>query len=153
MKPQLQRILMVEDDPDIRFVASLALEAVGGYTTRICSGGEEALQVVGAFAPDLILLDVMMPDMDGPTVLQHLRRAEPTREVPIVFLTARAQDHEITSYLALGALAVISKPFDPLELPTTLAAIWDQHQGGTINSLSAPTRVESARVESELVRR
>lgn len=69
----LQRVLMVEDDLDIQIVARMALEAVGGYTVEICSGGQQALNEVEGFGPDLVLLDVMMPDMDGPTVLQHLR--------------------------------------------------------------------------------
>ena len=128
MKLTLQRILMVEDDLDIQVVARLSLEAVGGYTVEICSGGSEALRKISAFAPDLVLLDVMMPDMDGPTVLQCLRDFEPTRELPVVFITARAQAHEIASYLQMGALGVVSKPFDPMELPATLAGFWQQNR-------------------------
>jgi len=125
----LQRVLMVEDDPDIQIVARMALEAVGGYTVEICSGGEEALDVVELFGPDLVLLDVMMPDMDGPTVLQHLRERKTTACLPIVFMTAKAQAHEVSSYRAMGALDVISKPFDPMTLSAKLAEMWQENYG------------------------
>lgn len=123
----LQRILMVEDDLDIQIVARMALEAVGGYTVEVCSGGQQALETVETFAPDLVLLDVMMPDMDGPTVLHHLRERAATRELPIVFMTAKAQAHEVCSYRQMGALDVISKPFDPMKLSVTLAEIWNKN--------------------------
>ena len=127
----LQRVLMVEDDLDIQIVARMALEAVGGYTVEICSGGEQALQVVEPFGPDLVLLDVMMPDMDGPTVLQHLRGRAATASLPIVFMTAKAQAHEISSYRQMGALDVISKPFDPMTLSAQLAEIWNRAKNET----------------------
>jgi CheY-like chemotaxis protein len=125
---QLKRILMVEDDTDIQTVARLSLEAVGGYVVEICSGGHEALGTVKGFAPDLVLLDVMMPDMDGPTVLQNLRADSETEALPVVFMTAKAQAHEVASYKAMGALAVVSKPFDPMLLPGMLSHIWQQFQ-------------------------
>ena len=124
----LQRVLMVEDDPDIQIVARMALEAVGGYTVEICSGGQEALQNVERFGPDLVLLDVMMPGMDGPTVLRHLRERPATAQLPVVFMTAKAQAHEISSYRAMGALDVISKPFDPMQLSAQLAEIWSRNR-------------------------
>ena len=120
----LQRVLMVEDDLDIQIVARMALEAVGGYTVEICSGGAQALEVVEGFGPDLVLLDVMMPDMDGPTVLQHLHERPATAHLPIVFMTAKAQAHEVASYREMGALDVISKPFDPMTLSAKLSDIW-----------------------------
>ena len=120
----LQRVLVVEDDFDIQAVVRMALELVGGYTVEICSGGQEALQVVEAFQPDLILLDVMMPDMDGPTVLEQLRARPVTAELPIVFMTAKAQAHEVAAYRAMGARDVISKPFDPMKLSAQLANIY-----------------------------
>ena len=120
---------MVEDDLDIQFVARMALEAVGGYTVEMCSGGQQALDIVEEFGPDLVLLDVMMPDMDGPTVLQRLRAREATARLPIVFMTAKAQAHEILSYREMGALDVISKPFDPMTLSSHLADIWKRNCG------------------------
>lgn len=125
MQNGLKRIMMVEDDLDIQIVARMSLEAVGGYTVEVCSDGHEALQRVENFAPDLILLDVMMPDMDGPTVLQHLRKGPKTSHLPIIFMTAKAQGHEVESYLQMGALAVISKPFDPMALSSTILGIWN----------------------------
>lgn len=120
----LQKILFVEDDPDIQMVAQLALEAVGGYTVQMCSSGKEALAVAEQFAPDLILLDVMMPGMDGPTTLIELRKKPSLTQTPVVFMTARVQRHEIEQYLAMGAADVISKPFDPMTLSAQVADIW-----------------------------
>jgi len=120
----LQKILFVEDDPDIQMVAQLALEAVGGYTVQMCSSGKEALAVAEQFAPDLILLDVMMPGMDGPTTLIELRKKPSLTQTPVVFMTARVQRHEIERYLAMGAADVISKPFDPMTLSAQVADIW-----------------------------
>lgn len=120
---ELKRILMVEDDSDVQAVARLALEAVGGYEVCVCSNGEEALRAVGQFHPDLLLLDVMMPGMDGPTLLGRLREQPALARVPAVFMTAKAQAHEVSGYRAMGADVVI-KPFDPLELPRQLARIW-----------------------------
>lgn len=122
---QLQKIMMVEDDPDIQVVASLALEAVGGFEVLVCSSGVEALERVEGFAPDLVVLDVMMPGMDGPTVLKHLRERPQTANLPIVFMTAKAQSHEIALYKEMGALNVVTKPFDPMTLPQTLLDIWN----------------------------
>ena len=124
---QLPKIMMVEDDLDIQVVASLALEAVGGFEVVVCSGGLEALERIEAFAPDLVVLDVMMPGMDGPTVLQHLRARPVTAQLPVVFMTAKAQSHEIAGYKALGALDVVTKPFDPMLLSQTLLDIWNRH--------------------------
>jgi len=122
----LKRILYVEDEPDIQVVAKLALEMVGGYQVMICSGGQEALDKVGGFAPDLILLDVMMPGMDGPTTLQNLRAGSATAAIPVIFLTAKVQPAEVKQYQALGALNVIAKPFDPMTLAAQVQGIWER---------------------------
>lgn len=125
---QLQRIMMVEDDLDIQVVARMALEAVGGFTVQVCSGGKEALATIPQFLPDLVLLDVMMPDMDGPSVLRELRNTPATAALPVVFMTAKAQAHEVKSYRDMGALDVISKPFDPMQLSASIEAIWSASQ-------------------------
>lgn len=127
--PNLQRILFVEDDPDIQAVACLSLQAVGGFTVEICSSGLEAIEQAPVFAPDLILLDVMMPGMDGVSTLKALRTMPQTATTPIIFMTAKVQTHEITHYKALGALDVISKPFDPMMLSLTIRGMWDQYHG------------------------
>jgi two-component system OmpR family response regulator len=119
----LRRILFVEDDPDIQVVATLALESLGGFTVLACGSGAEALARFAAFAPDLVLLDVMMPGMDGPATLEALRRL-PAGDVPVVFMTARVQAHEIVQYRAMGAVDVIAKPFDPMTLAETVQTLW-----------------------------
>ncbi len=120
----LQRIMYVEDEPDIQAVAKLALEMVGGFTVKICSSGEEALKEAVAFAPDMILLDVMMPGMDGPSTLKALRDLSPLVEVPVAFMTAKVQPQEVAYYKSLGARGVIAKPFDPMTLASQIRAIW-----------------------------
>jgi Response regulators consisting of a CheY-like receiver domain and a winged-helix DNA-binding domain len=113
---KLERILCAEDDPDIQAVTRLALELVGGFQVRICGSGREILQNTASYAPDLILLDVMMPGMDGPTTLRHLRADPASAHIPVIFLTAKAQPAEIEHYRSLGALDAIAKPFDPMNL-------------------------------------
>ena len=120
----LARILYVEDEPDIRAVAQMALEAVGGFAVIACSSGSEALAAAPSAQADLLLLDVMMPGMDGPSTLQALRALPATAGTPVIFMTAKVQASEIAQYTALGALAVIHKPFDPMELSAQISRIW-----------------------------
>ena len=123
----LNRVLLVEDDPEDQVLTSLALGRLGGLTAEICSSGREAVERAAAFAPDMILLDVMMPGMDGPETLAALRLVPALREVPVVFLTARCQPHEIAQYRGMGCLDVIAKPFVPSALPETLHRLWARH--------------------------
>ena len=116
---------MVEDDHDIQAVARLALEMLGGFTVEVCSRGQEALEKVPVFRPDLILLDVMMPGMDGPSTLRALRQDSYMASIPVAFMTARVQQHEVEEYKQLGAVDVIRKPFDPMTLAATLNTIWE----------------------------
>lgn len=128
----MERILFVEDEQDIQEVARLALESVGGYIVEVCSSGNEALEKAVAFAPDLILLDVMMPGMDGPTTLTALREQPETKDTPIVFMTAKSQVCDIERFRELSKLDVISKPFDPMTLSDEVAKIfegWTQKDG------------------------
>ena len=127
-EPNLQKVMMVEDETDIQLVAKMALEAVGGFSVEICSNGTEAIGTAPVFRPDLILLDVMMPGMDGPTTLSELRKIAETSTTPVIFMTAKVQPHEISRYKELGAIDVISKPFDPMTLSASLKQIWLQHQ-------------------------
>lgn len=124
--PTLQRILYVEDEPDIRAVTRLALEAVGGFTVEVCSSGQEAQTKGADFAPDLILLDVMMPGMDGPTTLKALRGIAALSATPVIFMTAKVQANELAEYKAMGALDVIPKPFDPMTLAEQIKTIWSR---------------------------
>lgn len=124
-KPELSTILYVEDDLDIQTVAQIALEVVGGFRLTICSSGKEAIAAAQTMVPDLILLDVMMPEMDGPTTLEHLRQLENTRTTPVVFMTAKVQVNEVSFYTSLGAIGVIAKPFDPMSLAQQVRGLWD----------------------------
>jgi CheY-like chemotaxis protein len=123
----LTRILMVDDEADIRVIAHLSLTAVGGFTVELCSSGPEALQKATSFAPDLILLDVMMPGMDGPTTLKGLREIPSLAQTPVVFMTAKVQPLEIAQLKACGAIDVLPKPFDPMALSESLKRIWAAH--------------------------
>jgi two-component system OmpR family response regulator len=123
--PELKRILHVEDDPSIQAVAKVALEVVGGFQVLSCSSGQDALDQVQGFAPDFILLDVMMPGMDGPQTLAHIARLIDINQVPVAFMTAKVQPAEIAHYRSLGARDVIIKPFDPMQLATQVRAIWN----------------------------
>lgn len=125
---ELQRVLYVEDDPDIQMVAQMALEMVGGLTLRTCSSGQEALQAAADFDAQLILLDVMMPDMDGPATLAELRKLPASAATPVIFMTAKVQTAEVTHYKSLGAIGVIAKPFDPMELPQQVRRLWQESQ-------------------------
>jgi CheY-like chemotaxis protein len=125
----LSRILMVEDEPDIQVVAQIALETVGGFQVEMCSSGREALDRVLPCAPDLILMDVMMPGMDGPTTLQSLRANPATAAFPVIFMTAKVQPQEIARFIELGALGVIAKPFDPMTLASAIRTLWEKEDG------------------------
>ena len=123
----LTHILYVEDDPDIRTVAQIALETVGGYTLKVCDSGRAALDAVAAgYRPDLLLLDVMMPGMDGPTTLDGLRRLAATAGTPAAFMTAKVQAAEVAHYKSLGAIGVVAKPFDPMQLAQQVRRLWEQ---------------------------
>ena len=124
MLPTLTRILYVEDQPDIRLVAKMALEAVGGFTVIACESGAEALRCAPEARADLLLLDVMMPGMDGPGLLTLLREMPVTAKTPVIFMTAKVQASEVALYKGLGALEVIAKPFDPMALSDQLRRIW-----------------------------
>lgn len=124
MTRQLTRIMHIDDEPDIREIVKLALEALGGYTVISCSSGEEALAVLQTDRPDLILLDVMMPAMDGPETLQRIQQDPETRDIPTVYITAKVQEHEIRKLLASGIAGVLEKPFDPECICGQIEDIW-----------------------------
>ena len=122
--PDLKRILYVEDEPDIQLVARMALEMIGGYEIVLCSSGQAALDAAPAANPDLFLLDVMMPGMDGPTTMARLRDMPALARIPAIFMTAKAQPAEVSNLLSLGACGVIPKPFDPMTLADEVRTIW-----------------------------
>lgn len=124
---ELKKILFVEDEEDIRTIASMVLEA-SGLEIRCAENGKQALAELANFAPDLILLDVMMPVMDGTTMFQSLKADPKLGKIPVIFMTARVQQKEIQEYLDLGAKDVIKKPFDPMLLYQDVSSIWQKVQ-------------------------
>ncbi|MDQ1078064.1 response regulator [Pseudoroseomonas cervicalis] len=127
MSADLLHVAYVEDDADIREVARIALETVGGLEVALFEDGPSFLRDAATLAPQLILLDVMLPSMTGPEILAALRAEPATRAIPVIFMTAKVQGPERQNYLDLGALAVIAKPFDPLELATQLRDHFAEH--------------------------
>jgi two-component system OmpR family response regulator len=117
---QVKKILMVEDDPDIRRVAVMALKFKGGFEVLTASDGVEGLEVAAKEKPDVILLDSMMPKMDGPETCKRLKADETLRKIPVIFLTAKSQKKEIEAGLELGAIGYLVKPFDPMTLADEL---------------------------------
>lgn len=120
---EVRKVLLVDDDEDIRIIGEMALTEVGGLITVLAGSGEQALEIAAAEQPDVIMLDVMMPGMDGPTTFRQLREEPSTASIPVVFVTAKIQRHEVQRYLDLGAIGVIGKPFDPMGLPGELRGI------------------------------
>lgn len=112
----MTRILYVDDEADIREVAQMSLELDPAFEVRTCASGAEGIADATAWRPDLILLDVMMPEMDGPTTFARLQEQPETAAIPVVFITARTQAQDVASFRALGARGVIAKPFDPMTL-------------------------------------
>jgi CheY-like chemotaxis protein len=120
----LNRICYVEDDEDIQRIVRLALERVGKMTIEIVGDPHAAIEAAVAFKPDLVMLDWMMPGMDGPTLFGKMREDPRTRDLPVVFITAKASSVEMEELRALGAAGAISKPFSPKDLPDQLREIW-----------------------------
>jgi len=124
----LRKILFVDDEKSVRAVVQLALQDVGGLEVQLCSNGREALQVAEAFRPDLLLLDVVMPGIDGPATLQELRKLEAMQETPAIFMTANTYPDEVAALLQQpNAIAVIAKPFDPMTLADDIRNKLTQH--------------------------
>jgi two-component system, OmpR family, alkaline phosphatase synthesis response regulator PhoP len=111
-----KKILLIDDEQDIRRVADISLRRLGDFSVVTAASGEEGLNMTESEAPDLILLDVMMPGMDGVSVLEKLRGNPNTRRIPVIFMTARVQAREKEGYMARGARGIIDKPFDPMSL-------------------------------------
>lgn len=126
----LNRILHVEDDEDILMIARLALADLGGFEVLQCSSGAEALKQAAGFAPDLLLLDYMMPEMNGMQTLQALRAMPETARVPAIFMTAKAMETIEGDMSGLGVLGRITKPFDPVTLPADIRRYWAQRPAG-----------------------
>ena len=118
-----KRVLIIDDEDDIREVAALALETAGGWEVITAAGGRAGVEAAREARPDLILLDVMMPELDGPSTYRLLLETEETRAIPVIFLTAKVQSGEQRKLHELGALGIIAKPFDPLRLADIIGAM------------------------------
>lgn len=121
------KLLYVEDEADIREIAEFALEDEG-FDINFCASGEQALETAEDFQPEVILLDVMMPGMDGPTAMQKLRKLSGLANTPVIFLTAKVQPNEVEDFISLGAIDVIAKPFDPMTLAEQIHNILRCHR-------------------------
>jgi CheY-like chemotaxis protein len=117
------KILVVDDDADIRRIAGLALERLGGFRVMLAADGAEAIALAARDRPDLVLLDVSMPEFDGPATLATLQAQEATAGVPVVFFTATSNDEEVARLIALGAVGVVPKPFEVGDLPRRVRVI------------------------------
>ena len=119
----IKQVLLVDDDQNIRTLAQMGLEGLTDWKVELAASGAEAISKATALKPDLIILDVMMPGMDGPTTLSELRKVEALSTIPVIFMTAKAQTHEVELYQTMGARGIITKPFDPMTLPDDIQGI------------------------------
>lgn len=128
----LKVILYVDDDPDIQAVAQIALESIGGYVVQLCGSGNDAVRLASQIRPDLILLDVVMPEPDGPATLAKLKADVSVSQIPVIFMTGRAQTKDRGELEALNVIGILGKPFDPMTLAAQVAEIWrrDRSQHG-----------------------
>jgi CheY-like chemotaxis protein len=118
-----KRILIIDDESDIREVVALTLETAGDFDVITANGGRAGLTAARDQRPDLILLDVMMPELDGPSTFLELLQSDATRSIPVVFLTAKVQTADLRRLSDLGALGILAKPFDPMHLADDIAAL------------------------------
>lgn len=125
----LQRILLADDEPDILEISRIALETVGGFDVSVCSSGRALLERLTEFEPDLVIVDVLMPDMTGPEVFEEIRRRPEYNAIPVVYLTGVIQKHELESLRETGVADVILKPFDPMKLADRINRIWEDVDG------------------------
>lgn len=120
----LSSLLYVDDDPDIREIVELSLGLDGSIKVCTSAGGEHALETMRDLRPDLVVLDVMMPGMDGPAILQRMRADPELMTIPVIFMTAKADPREVAHFRGLSAIGVIAKPFDPMSLGSQVRTLW-----------------------------
>ena len=125
----LQRILLADDEPDILEISRIALETVGGFEVSVCSSGKKLLERLSEFEPDLVIVDVLMPDMTGPEVFEEIRRRPEFDEIPVIYLTGVIQEEELEDLRKTGVADVILKPFDPMTLADRVNHVWKGTHG------------------------
>lgn len=121
------RILYAEDEVDVQTIVEISVWSMSDYEIKTCGNGKLLLECVEDYNPDLILLDVMMPEMDGPTTFKNLQLNEKTKNIPVIFITAKVQNHEIKLFNETGVIGVISKPFDPVSLCANINELWEKN--------------------------
>ena len=122
----LNRVCYVEDDEDIQRIVRMSLERVGKMTVEVVTDPTKAIDAMKVFKPDLVMLDWMMPAIDGPTLFRQMKARPETSSLPVVFITAKAAQRDLDELTSLGAAGTISKPFSPKDLPEQLRAIWSK---------------------------
>lgn len=119
--------MYVDDDPDLRYIVAMGLEVGGGYTVKVCASGSKAIEELPVFQPDLLILDVVMPEMTGPKTVEVIKKTPGVPEVPLVFMTSKVNPNEIKQYRELGAIGVIRKPMNPMNIAGQVQTIWQKH--------------------------
>jgi CheY-like chemotaxis protein len=122
----LNRVCYVEDDEDIQRIVRMSLERIGKMTVEVVGDPTKAIDAIKIFKPDLVMLDWMMPAIDGPTLFRQMKARPETSSLPVVFITAKAAQRDLDELTSLGAAGTISKPFSPKDLPDQLRAIWSK---------------------------
>lgn len=139
---KIEKIFLVDDDPNIRRIAEISLKKLGPWQVELAASGRELLALLKQGKPDLLILDVMMPEMDGPTTFQMVREQFPNLKLPVIFMTAKVMSHEVDEYLNLGAAGVICKPFNPKDLADEVRSICDRWEASNASS-DSPTELSS----------
>ena len=126
---ELKTILYAEDELDIQMIVETVINSMSDYNIKMCDNGKVLLDCVEGYKPDLILLDVMMPLMDGPTTFKNLQKNKKTKDIPVIFMTAKAQVHEVKAFSDSGVIGIITKPFDPMQLCSVIKGFWYKNTG------------------------
>jgi two-component system OmpR family response regulator len=130
MSGELKKVLYIDDEQDILDIVQMCLETIGNLEVTTSTNSKDALSLMNEVRPDLVMLDVMMPESDGPSVLNEIRKHKEFEDIPILFVTARVQTEDIDNYKKLGAASVISKPFDPMEISNEVQEAWREYHDG-----------------------
>jgi CheY-like chemotaxis protein len=139
---KIEKIFLVDDDPNIRRIAEISLKKLGPWQVELAASGRELIALLKQGKPDLLILDVMMPEMDGPTTFQSVKVQFPDFKQPVIFMTAKVMSHEVDEYLNLGAAGVICKPFNPKDLADEVRSICDRWEANNAGSES-PSELNS----------
>lgn len=126
---KLNRIICADDEADMRMLIKMSLENVGGYEVMVCSSGQELLDKITHWNPELVILDAVMPGMDGLETLKQLRIQDKYAETPVIFMTGKARERE-HEFKDAGALGVVTKPFDPIYLAQDVQKLWESSHNG-----------------------